>query len=304
MLYQYAIDPGCLNNWDRFSSVTSGLGVSHGRLLSRFPNNWFNEVQRACNEFTFRQRQQMGIELARIRESAHRKSALKFDKQKSWVENAIDQYPEAPFHAILTGNCDSGEEWVIKLCEQLLSQHTRWQVPREKPVKRTLDDIANAVSPLMEMSNKIIFVDRNFAPANERWQDSFTKMLEVATQNRNLKKPNLEYYFVIDTERLKIGGTAFGFDEYCRRKLEGLIPPEAKIRLCRLAKRTEGEGIHARYILTDRGGIRIDWGLDGGKPGETTDVGLMDSELWKQRWNEFQNAAQTFEILGEVTLVG
>lgn len=303
MLYEYAIEPECLNNWDKFASITSGLGVSQGRLVSRFPENWFKKVERACRNFTFRQRKQMGDELARIRKSAHKKSDRQYDSNSKWITNAIAQHEDKPFHAILSENSDSENDCVIKPSEQLLSCHKKWCVEREKAVPRELEEITKAISPLMEISNKIIFVDRNFSPANSRWKESFSKILRVATQNRS-PKPTLEYHFVIEAERMRIGGNDFSFGDYCRKKLVSLIPAAVQIRLCRLERREGGEGIHPRYILTNRGGMRIDWGLDSGKPGESTDVGLMDSGLWKQRWNEYLNADQTFELLDEVTLVG
>ena len=45
-------------------------------------------------------------------------------------------------------------------------------------------------------------------------------------------------------------------------------------------RNTEGETLHPRYILTDRGGIRIEHGLDEGEYGETTDISLLDRTLY------------------------
>jgi len=52
--------------------------------------------------------------------------------------------------------------------------------------------------------------------------------------------------------------------------------------------RVGGETFHARYVLTERGGIRFDVGLDEGPVGETTDVTLLDTQLHITRWNDFQ----------------
>ncbi len=59
-----------------------------------------------------------------------------------------------------------------------------------------------------------------------------------------------------------------------------------------------------RYVLTDIGGVRIEKGLDLGRPGETTDVSLLDDELWRCRWTELQAGAGTFQELDHVTITG
>lgn len=66
-----------------------------------------------------------------------------------------------------------------------------------------------------------------------------------------------------------------------------------------------GERFHARYILTDIGGCRIEKGLDEGQEsGETTDIGLLDLPLYNQRWKEFQRESSVFDFGGEVKIIG
>jgi hypothetical protein len=72
----------------------------------------------------------------------------------------------------------------------------------------------------------------------------------------------------------------------------------------RKERETAGETLHPRYILTDRGGIRVDHGLDEGEPGETTDIGLLSENLYSQRWGEYQRGTGVHEFVDEVTVFG
>jgi hypothetical protein len=69
-------------------------------------------------------------------------------------------------------------------------------------------------------------------------------------------------------------------------------------------QRPTGEKLHARYFLTERGGIRFDVGLDAGEPGETTDVSLLSDDLYRARWADFQEATAAFDKVDEFTVTG
>ena len=77
-----------------------------------------------------------------------------------------------------------------------------------------------------------------------------------------------------------------------------------KICLFRWKKKEKGEGIHARYVLTEKGGVKIDWGLDTGPEGVTTDVSLMGESLWEKRWKNYQETSETFDLIDKITISG
>jgi hypothetical protein len=57
-----------------------------------------------------------------------------------------------------------------------------------------------------------------------------------------------------------------------------------------------GDRMHPRYILTERGGLRFDYGLDEGGDGETTDVSILDWGVYERRWREFLPESQTYQF--------
>lgn len=64
-----------------------------------------------------------------------------------------------------------------------------------------------------------------------------------------------------------------------------------------------GDKPHARYILTEFGGIRYDYGLDKGE-GQTTDVSLIGPDAYKQRWQDYQLETSTYHLHDHFSVTG
>ncbi len=94
------------------------------------------------------------------------------------------------------------------------------------------------------------------------------------------------------------------FQKECDKFLAHLIPEGLSLKIVRWDKHHRGDFFHERCILTDKGGIRIDWGLDVGKPGETTLISLMEDKVWAESWANFQEDATTFQFVDAVTVEG
>jgi hypothetical protein len=80
----------------------------------------------------------------------------------------------------------------------------------------------------------------------------------------------------------------------------GIIPNGMAVTLYRWKRRNGGEEFHARYILTERGGMRFDEGLAEGRVGERTDVTLMDPALVQNRREALHRDAVVFELVEPV----
>ncbi|MCP4350034.1 MAG: hypothetical protein GY795_31530 [Desulfobacterales bacterium] len=302
MLYEYGLDPECLNDWNSFRFFMDKFGISHGRLISQFPKSWVKKVHEACHNFSFIQKQKMEIELTRIKKQALIKSGRAFDNSKTWKANAIEQHYIKPFHAVITDENENNTDSDFMLnASQITPDTSLWKVSRERAVPRTAIEMGNAIEPLLKMSNRILFIDKLFEPATKRWQESLFHFIESAIQDRK-KYPEFEYHFQINEDNLMIGGSKVNFENYCNKHLGNVIPAGVKLKLVRWSQKESGEGFHARYILTEKGGIRIDWGLDTGKQGQTTDISLLDMDLWGKRWNSFQEDSDVFELVETVTV--
>lgn len=75
------------------------------------------------------------------------------------------------------------------------------------------------------------------------------------------------------------------------------FPAGSKLRILKWERKSVGDAMHPRYLLTERGGIRIDYGLAEGNLGETTDVQLLDVATYETRWKNYQETTSAFDLV-------
>ena len=311
MLYEYAVEPECISKWDAFSYLTEKFGIPTGRLISDYPSGWIEAVDSLCKEFTFRQRQVMIDELARLSRQALISSGRSFDDNKPWKQNALEQYVRRAFRAVIATHNNSEPPYVLaadNIRNRLEDSNPLWNIPREDALPRTVDALGNAIILLLQMSKHIFFVDYKFSPFEERWKKTLAHFIKIAVSGR-ADIPSFEYHVKIDDdEYMKDEDERQAeFLEDCNKNLSNLIPVNIQLRIVRWdvkAGLDGGEGMHARYVLTEKGGVKIDWGLDAGKRGQTTDVSLMDDHLWKKRYGMFNEKAKVLEFVDAITVCG
>ena len=61
-----------------------------------------------------------------------------------------------------------------------------------------------------------------------------------------------------------------------------LSPSGSTLRVSFWYRKADGKKLHPRFIMTEYGGVQVDYGLDeGDSVGDTTIVSLMDHDLWQ-----------------------
>ncbi len=54
--------------------------------------------------------------------------------------------------------------------------------------------------------------------------------------------------------------------------------------------------MHARFLLTDLGGLQYDYGLDAAGSGERTIVTLLQHSLWDRICRDYATPSPTFQL--------
>ncbi len=94
------------------------------------------------------------------------------------------------------------------------------------------------------------------------------------------------------------------FRQECEQKLPNFIPDGLQLELKRWKKRSGGEKLHNRYILTDIGGVKVDPGLDEGEEGESFEVILLERATYEKQWDDYVRCP-AFDLSGQaVTVMG
>ncbi|ORJ60304.1 hypothetical protein [Geothermobacter hydrogeniphilus] len=303
MLKEYALDPECLKEWSTFRYLIENFGVSQGRLIAEFPRKWVKMAYAACGSFSFRQKQLAEIQLKRLKKAGLCKSNRPYDSGCKWLENAIRQQAHNPFHAIVS--CISNIEAKVVDAHELTQAEPLWRTEKDRKILRTTKELGGAVSKLLQISDRILFVDKMFDPETDRWKELLLHFIGIASRGREIP-PTFEYHTKIENEEYgkPEDVRTRDFQQVCQRELVDRLPDGCLIKIVRWDQRHGADFFHSRYILTEKGGLRIDWGLDvSRKAGETTDISLLDEDLWRGYWAWFARREGPLEFVDEVKVV-
>ena len=306
MLYTYAIEPEALATWNTCRIILNLMGFQHGRAIAAYPTRkrWQRLVLAACDantELGDRERQRIKRKLDQARAKLVRAArADEYDDtispaEECWIRNAAARQAAAhAFHAILaTRNPDCHPDVVLK--EDVDESHAKLDVPRDVPVLREPAALATHVGTLVRNSRELLLIDPHFDPSIDKWRPVVEACIELAAQTAH-ERPEVAIH-TLDTDRKP------SLEEF-RRRCRSHIPRMksgnvTSIRVCRWRIR-EGAShdFHGRYLLTDRGGYRLDKGLDA-EHGVEQPVGLLDDREWKRIRDGYRDTAPFFDKDGE-----
>jgi len=296
MVYEYAVEPAALNNWQDFRYVYDQIGVEHGRLISRFPSKWAAMVMKACEE----NQHLRDVDRLRIVEKLQNQEKNKmarlnrpYDPENNWMNNVEAQQRQRPFHAVLARNNEGKIPNILNI-DDLNSSHPLWNAPKDQVIPRESYQLACCAKLLLQVSKEILIIDPHFDPVNPRFLETFFNLIKFAFEEHTPKRIELhvKYDYRKDQKR------ETNWKEDSLRKFPPLIPKGFTMMVFRWEGKATGDKPHARYVLSELGGIRYDYGLDEWK-GETTDVSLLSTSLYEQRWRDYQKETSAFELFGK-----
>jgi hypothetical protein len=159
--------------------------------------------------------------------------------------------------------------------------------------------MAQCVAPMLRCAQRILLVDPHFRASKPKFLSPFAEFLRVVA----VGPPEL----VVELHTGHIADDAPPFEIFrqeCERHLPGVIPVGINLIVHRWKNRDGGERLHNRYILTDIGGVQFGVGLDEGDPGTTDDVTLLDTAVYRRRFEDYAGPAYAFDGEGEIKIVG
>lgn len=292
MLFEYAVEPQAIgSSWQTFLYLIEKFGFDRGRLISRLPGKWEKKVIQAAKEAGV-----SDIRMASIIERLkNAKSAIvdfdrPYDAEKSWLDNAQTEHERAPFHAIIAQQNPSGNPSVL-LTADVDEQHMHMAVAQDRAVLRESEPIAVALSGFLRCSARILFVDPFFDPYNARYKNTLRACLAFVQADNPSAACEIHFRYhdnkptTVEIER----GAAALFN--------GVIPAGLTVTVFCWKQKNGGADFHARYLLTERGGVGIDAGFSAEGGHQTTDMHLMSLALSQARLNAFAKDATDFELV-------
>ena len=309
MLYTYAIEPDVLTNWDKCRHLLDLMGFQHGRAIAGYPTRrrWQKLVRAACLANTALGDRDRKRVLDRLRKSKGTiigsDGADGYDDtivppEECWIRNAVaHQNAVQTFHAILaTRNPDRHPDVVLE--DDVDGSHDRLDVPREAPVLREPAALAAHIGTLVRNSKELLLIDPHFDPFVPKWRPVVKACIELAAQAAH-ENPRVAIH-TLDTDRKP---SRDEFRQRCQRHIPTMMSGKVtSIRVCRWRIRDGApHDFHGRYLLTDRGGYRLDKGLDA-EHGVEQPVGLLDDQESQRLREGYCDAVPFFEKADAFTL--
>lgn len=296
MIHEFAVDPEAIANWPNFRYVTEKFGVSHGRLISRFPKRWEKQVLAACKNCRDKEKKKITEALIGVRSKFYN-AGRGYDETLAWISNARSSHAADPFFAIITiaDHSDSAGHLDV---DSLSDENEAWATPRGAAVPRTAADLAAAAEKLLRCSAEIVLVDPHFG-GEARFGKPLTAMIRCACDGRVPRR--FEYHLSAKSAKSHLAAKALTSSEFKavleKHRPHLAIPAKVRIVFVRWDQLENGDTLHPRYVLTEKGGLRYDHGLDEGNPGETTDVECLDPTIHSHRWNQFSGGSAHFHLV-------
>lgn len=300
MIYEYAVEPALLNNWDDFRHFTEKFGFYQGRLIARYPKRWEKMVIDSLSE--------QGLKRTKIVERLKKLDARMLPRhhewnpeEKDWLKNAEAEHRTRPFHAILAKDNPRGHNCVL-LGDEVEEDTPLFRIEEAPSTSRAAQEMANLVRPVLQIAKEILLIDPHFGPENKRHRDMMRALLAVTARERTTPPPCVEIHTSGKAD-------AKFFSEKAREHLPRLIPEGMKVRLVRWAVRDSQDRFHNRFILTDRGGLKFGDGLDnkGGGKDQVSRFGKESNTYYEQRQlctkdDSIRTFVDEVEIIGEARL--
>ena len=241
MFYEYALEPQLLSNWSDFRYFFENMGMTRGRLISRYPKHWKRLVYESLGDCGDMERMRIAEALNRADEKLlHRNN--EWDGNKDWLTNAEAEHVRSPFHAIIARENPHANASVL-VGDALDEHESLWILNSSCDVLRKAQDMADGVATLLQASREIIFIDPHFGPETPRYRRPLIGFLQAAQHNRTIKLERVEYH-------LKAKSTAVFFETECS-KLADNLPAGIEIRLKRWRELPGSEKLHDQ-IHSDR----------------------------------------------------
>lgn len=298
MLSEYAVEPEaisrdlmtCLHLADKF-------GFDRGRLLSLFPKAWLPQAIAATGHLGDAEKKRVTERLIELKRRASIRRGRDFDGAKTWLDNALAQQAAVPFRAIIAAN-NSGGATAVLTPDQVEDANPLVNAPQDAQVIRTAPDLTAALDLLLRTAQRALFVDPYYDPFNTRYQQTLRACLAVlfgSTPGATCEIHHMQHSKCPPIEAI---------EREAKAKFAGVIPGSKAVTIFRWEEIDGGADFHARYLLTDKGGIAIDAGFSAEGGHQTTDMHLMSYQLSQTKIAALAHTAAVYRLCPPILSIG
>jgi hypothetical protein len=279
---EIALDPAIATRVGDLQLMLAKVGFYEGRFLSRFPKRWASMALEAVDGDVNLTR--VRVLLERAKESAFVPSGRPYNSGMRWVENAISQNQISPFAGIVAIERRQGCVAIDDLDISMLpgSRDIRIVPSRER--------LLSLLRPLVRSSGSLYLVDPYFKPWLGNTRRLLCDFLAEAFSSRCISFSAFVsikgWYEELSSANEKINSVLAAI-EHVGRSLRFVVCDDLGT----------AEQLHARYLFSERGGIRLDRGFQTGRV--NSDFSVIDKGVHDELMKTFVERPLPFPVTRE-----
>lgn len=224
------------------------------------------------------------------------RSGRPYDSSLEWLPNALTEHVRLPFRAIIARE-NIGANDAVLVADEVDEDHPLMLAPNSVATPRDAVSIAAALSSLLVYGSSILIVDPFYDPTKQRYKDALRECLRIVKE-RN-PRAVCEIHYRHHPNALSPGD----IERHAKHVFPGIVAEGLTIKIYCWKQKDGGADFHARYLLTDIGGIGVDAGFSAEGNHQTTDMYRMDAAACRERMAAFDRAATTYELVEPVLLI-
>lgn len=274
MIKRYAIEPRALKRWEDFRYIMEKLGFSEGRVLVALPKHWIRELLDSLSDVGEIERMRFTTRLQKYKADRIVPSGSDYDRLVTWVDNAARLKACGIVEDLIVSKESLSAAYEKSYTTPEIIDEEFFSAPREMRCLGTSQNLANAASVLMDFSSEARFVDPYFKVASPSCLQTIGEFLRHASTNRRCN--DFQVFTKSDfVPKSGLDRTKKIFDQL----FSDVARAGFRIRIHFIEQHSSQVTFHARYLLTNKGGIRYDKGFCSANPPEVFDISLIDRKL-------------------------
>lgn len=302
MYHEIALEPSSLEDLKDLGLLEKYFGYEQGRLIAFMPAKpkgkscWWTQLYEHLKSITPEgKHKELEVRLIRLLKQATYRSRnrSKMEEGKSWTDLALEENCNKSFAAILCAGEPS--ESALLPFQGLHNPDDRYPEFLTKPIHfgeamKDPETFFESIRPLIASASRIMLIDPHFDPSHpdeknrKRWLRTARKLSEFLREANRLTI-DISIHTQADSDRAP--------DEMVReisRAIDGWFPLTTNLEISAWSNKHRGPRMHARYLITDKAGVALDYGVDVNAD-IRTDITLMPADKAKDRLCEFDVAA-------------
>lgn len=302
MLYEYAVEPKAIGaSWESFRYLISLFGFERGRLISRFPKTWERQVIETAQAsgITDIKLQSLKNHLRKAKTGALVRSGRHYDPGTGdWLNNAIRQHALDPFRAIIASENRGDKDFILAVDKtgEINDDSPLMMASSTGEVSRTGKALADAMSLLLKSAKEVRFIDRFFNLEDERYKETLQECFSVISK-RQLADMSCEiHWHDHETERPSINYV----EKNAGAWLADIMPEGLSIKLFVWQEKEKGSDFHARFLLTEVGGVNVEAGFSAEGAHQKVLLTLLNPDLCRAKLAMYRRDSTDYELVEPV----